>query len=418
MAARLLEHADYDAGFKAAALGEGPLCVAVSGGGDSLALLALLQDRKPPMGLRALIVDHGMRPGSARIAAEAAERALSLGVTAEVISLTWDGRPAPLDHARARAARYRALTQAMRRHGARVLAVAHTQDDQAETALIKWARLGDWRRATGMGVFAAAPDWPFGLGLWLWRPLLGVRRDALRAWLKSRGQPWADDPANDAQRYQRARARALIAAGAIDGPRLASLAKGLRRRQTRQDAAAYQALVDRAHVESDQAWFNPDPMHPGDMRALGALCAAVAGANRAPDPHGLARAVAGRRATVAGVVLRAEAGGFRLSREAAALSGRSGVAPMPPYALQIGVPVLADGRAVITALRPAQSLVADPTLGLAIEENDARRPLQSDHGATVEWLIHAHLRHRLASSDPFLGCKCSEAVQRALGLLS
>src|SRR5205085_8990913 len=55
--------------------------------------------------------------------------------------------------------------------------------------------------------WAPSPAWPEGRGVFLLRPLLGVRRAAIREWLEGRGERWIDDPANEDPRFARARAR-------------------------------------------------------------------------------------------------------------------------------------------------------------------------------------------------------------------
>jgi tRNA(Ile)-lysidine synthase len=415
MAAQPVEETALSAVWRAAAAA--PLCVAVSGGGDSLALLALLRRHAPDQSLRALIVDHAIQPTSAEVAQEAARRACALGVDAEVITLRWSQAP-PGGHAALRAARYRALTKAMRRAGGRILALGHTQDDQAETALIKHARTGAWTHAPGMAAFAPLPDWPFGFGLWVARPLLHARREALRAWLRGQGLAWRDDPLNDAPRYQRTRARGLIAAGFGPPERLADLAVHLRLRQSRREAAAFQALAKRAEIADGEAWFDPNPDQPTDLRAMAALCAAVAGAEAGPVPKALASAVRKGTATLAGVMLRPARGGVHLMREPASLAGRAGVPAMPPLALTAGKPALVDQRLLIWAQREGLKIGPDPKAGLVVFDQDARLALNGATGMTIRWLTHAHLRHQLAPGDPFIPCHDAEGVQRALGLLS
>ena len=62
----------------------GPVAAAVSGGADSLALAAALAFERP--GAYALVVDHGLQPGSAQVAARAADQCRELGLTAEVLT--------------------------------------------------------------------------------------------------------------------------------------------------------------------------------------------------------------------------------------------------------------------------------------------------------------------------------------------
>lgn len=109
------------------------VCVGLSGGPDSLALLAATV--RSGLDVRALVVDHGLQELSGSVAAEAASVARRLGADAEV--LTVDVGTAGGLEAAARDARYRALDDA--RAGRPVL-LAHTADDQAETVLLGLAR--------------------------------------------------------------------------------------------------------------------------------------------------------------------------------------------------------------------------------------------------------------------------------------
>lgn len=181
-----------------------PLAVGFSGGGDSLALLILTLDwaRAHGRSVLSLTVDHQLNPASAVWTADAVAKARALG--AEAHALTWTGpKPATGLSAAARTARHALLAEAARQAGARVLLLGHTADDLAEAAQM---------RAEGSTVsdpreWSPSPAWPEGRGVFVLRPLLAVRRGALRAWLRSRGETWLEDPANQDPRSARARAR-------------------------------------------------------------------------------------------------------------------------------------------------------------------------------------------------------------------
>jgi tRNA(Ile)-lysidine synthase len=128
---------------KVAALGaQWPGAVAVSGGGDSIALMLLLaawaraQETPAPI---VLTVDHGLRKGSARDARNVLARSKAAGLEAHV--LTWRGNKPSADiEAAARDARYRLLGMWCLAHRIRSLYVAHSLEDQAETFLLRLAR--------------------------------------------------------------------------------------------------------------------------------------------------------------------------------------------------------------------------------------------------------------------------------------
>ncbi len=189
----------------------GPLALAFSGGGDSLALLlvARVWARETGRTLLAIHVDHGLQAQSGAWAARARAMADRLGVP--FLGLAWTGdKPAAGLPAAARAARHGLIADAARAAGARVILLGHTLDDQLENAVMRGAgapvgALVDW---------SASPVWPQGRGLFHCRPLLAVRRAALRDWLRIEGLDWIDDPANADPLYARVRARRALADGA------------------------------------------------------------------------------------------------------------------------------------------------------------------------------------------------------------
>lgn len=179
------------AAFAAATLPETrSWCVALSGGPDSLALTAAAAAVRPTT---ALIVDHGLQPGSAEVAATAKRQALDLGcVAAEVLPVEVGKEGGP--EAAARTARYNALDEA--RRGEPVL-LGHTLDDQAETVLLGLGRGSGARSLAGMRI--ADPPW--------FRPLLGQRRTLTRAVCAELGLPAWEDPHNVDRRFTRVRLR-------------------------------------------------------------------------------------------------------------------------------------------------------------------------------------------------------------------
>lgn len=187
---------------------DAPLIVALSGGGDSVALLRMTADWAARRGRRvlALTVDHGLNPDSADWTRTARRMAHAVGT--DWRGLTWEGaKPATGLTAAARAARHRLIADAARDVGARVVLMAHTRDDIRE---------GEWMRARGSTLgrlreWAPSPVWPEGRGLMLLRPMLNVGRGELRDWLKAREADWIEDPANADPRFGRSRARAALA---------------------------------------------------------------------------------------------------------------------------------------------------------------------------------------------------------------
>lgn len=231
------------------------LAVALSGGGDSVALLHILARCFDPgqVELIAATVDHGLRDGSAQEAAEAGQQASALGVPHTILRWQgWDGQ-GNLQEA-ARAARYDLLCDWALGQGAGALAVAHTADDQAETLLM---RLG---RAAGVTGLSGIPPRRLRGAVMLLRPLLGLRRDDLRAYLRRHSLNWAEDPSNRDTRFARVRARAALSGLADLGVTAASLAE-VACNMARADAAlgwsAFEAARTASRVAAGCVVFDP-----------------------------------------------------------------------------------------------------------------------------------------------------------------
>ena len=226
------------------------LGVAVSGGGDSTALLLLASQWARARGhaISAATVDHGLRAGSAAEAAGVAALCARLGVAHETLR-TGNLRAARGNlSAAARDARFALLGGWARARGLSAVLLGHTMDDQAETVLMRLARGSG---AEGLSAMQAVLK-RSGL-VWL-RPLLGVRRAALRAILRDArvdgGIAWVEDPTNDDTEYDRVKARQALAALSplgIDAEGLARTAWHLQR-QRRVLERAMQALARRARI--------------------------------------------------------------------------------------------------------------------------------------------------------------------------
>ena len=172
------------------------LCVALSGGVDSTALLAALAEvRLDGLHVRALHVDHGLHPSSKRWSAHCRKLARGLGVPLKVLSVNVAReRGGSLEEA-ARTARYQCFARQLRR--GEILLTAHTQDDQLETVLLQLFR------GCGLPGLAAMPELaplgPGGLG----RPLLACSRSELEAWVRARDLTWIEDDTNRDERFDR-----------------------------------------------------------------------------------------------------------------------------------------------------------------------------------------------------------------------
>ena len=294
--------------------------VAVSGGGDSIALLSLLARHVSPARLAAVTVDHALRPGSAAEAESVGRFCRDLGLRHAV--LRWEGpKPATGLSAAARDARYRLLAQAARDLGATMLFAGHTQDDQAETVAMRRAR-GEGRGLAGMAPATLLDD-----RLWLMRPLLGVRREALRDYLRASGIGWADDPTNEDAAYERVRVRRRLTDPAAFAEAL-RVAEQAARERVRLGEAAAGLIATAENPLPGLIRIDPDVFLAAEsaaaVYALRLLLATAGGSEHLPDET-RATALLGRfrdpalRASLSRTTIERRKGGIYLRREARGL---------------------------------------------------------------------------------------------------
>ena len=178
--------------------------IAFSGGGDSTALVHALKDH--PQRGPVFIVDHALRKGSDAEAQAAKHFAELHGYEAQI--LTWQNNaPQTGIQNKARRARYGLMGRACRHLGIEYLLTAHSEDDQAETLLMRYDKKTDWRGAAGISTISYAPVWPELAMVNICRPLLGLSRQKLRDYNKAHNLKWAEDPSNENRDYSRIRAR-------------------------------------------------------------------------------------------------------------------------------------------------------------------------------------------------------------------
>jgi tRNA(Ile)-lysidine synthase len=178
---------------------------AVSGGGDSVALLYLLARSAGSRSLSITVahLDHATRRGSG--ADRRFVEKLAVGMGLRCIS---DRRPVPELRRRsespeqaARRIRRSFLLEAARQAGAGLVATGHNLDDQAETVLMRLLR--------GAGPTALAGMAEKGPGPFV-RPLLGIERADLRSFLSRHDIAFREDPTNRSLRFDRNRVRHLV----------------------------------------------------------------------------------------------------------------------------------------------------------------------------------------------------------------
>ncbi|MFN3971763.1 MAG: tRNA lysidine(34) synthetase TilS [Gemmobacter sp.] len=304
----------------------GPVGVAVSGGGDSVALLHLIWRVCGHRGVAVSVVtvDHGLRPEAAAEAAEVA--ALCTGLSVPHRTVVWKHGPVAgnlMDAARR--ARMALIAGWARERGIGHVALGHTADDQAETFLMALSR------ASGLDGLVGMPAQWQAEGVGWTRPLLRATREDLRAYLRRHGIGWAEDPTNDDLRYERVRARAAMAALAplgIDAGRIGVSIDNLRMAQ---EVVAEALRAEGAHVSEmagalriDRAGFG---QMPREMRrrvlvsGIGWLSGETAPPRGEAQVMLLDAAEAGLDRTLGGCRMIARGNHLWLLREARAVSG-------------------------------------------------------------------------------------------------
>lgn len=315
------------------------LGVAVSGGGDSLALLSLAKDWRAHGGpsVHVVTVNHGLRSEAATEAAGVARICGDLGLPHETVCWTgWGGQGNLSDQARR--ARYRLLADWARRLDLGDVLLGHTLDDQAETFLMRLAR------GAGLDGLAAMRTRWLQDGIRFHRPLLGQTRAGLRSVLVARGLDWIEDPSNDDPAYARVKARQAMAAldplGLTSG-RLAEVAQHLADVRRTLYAYALGATHDHVRVEAGDLLLARDGLAslPDEVarRLLQAILAWISGPGYGPRGQAVTQmleaARAGETMTLQGCLMLPEANALRFTREYRAVAG-----------LRVPVDVLWDGR--------------------------------------------------------------------------
>lgn len=212
---------------------EGRLCVGLSGGIDSMVLLDVVTALAPryQWRLSAIHVNHQLSPHAATWAAFCRRECRARGVPLRVVKV--DVMRGNSTEAAARDARYAAYRASRADH----VALAHNQDDQAETLLLRLLR------GAGIKGLAAMPRARQEGGLRIVRPLLEVPRCGIESYAKLRALKWVEDESNTDTHYLRNFLRADIL------PRIEPRVPGYRDTLTR--AAVH--LADAAALLDDLA---------------------------------------------------------------------------------------------------------------------------------------------------------------------
>lgn len=177
-----------------------PCAVAFSGGADSTALLAAAAQRWPGQ-VHAIHVHHGLQAAADEFERRCRATCEAWGVPLHVAAVDARHQPGESPEDAARKARYAALAQAAGAHALAAVLLAQHADDQVETMVLALSR------GAGLPGLAAMPARFERHGVVFCRPLLQVRGDALREWLRAQAIPFAVDPMNADPAYTRSRIR-------------------------------------------------------------------------------------------------------------------------------------------------------------------------------------------------------------------
>lgn len=329
--------------------------------------LAAAWTRRNGRRLLAVTIDHGLSPDSPAWGQTCRRACEALGV--DWIERRWNGpKPATGLTAAARAARHALIAETAREEGGRVVLMAHTADDIAES---------DWMRVRGSTLgalrdWSPSPAWPQGRGVMLLRPLLSEGRGDLRTFLTTVGADWIEDPANGDTRFGRSRARASLnplpagKGGGVTGP----LSPGQGR------PSPVRAKTDRLAAFGCSI---PLPLGEGfvvrrsiDRTGLAAALVSVGGGDQPPRGERLERLAlrlaSGEdfAATLAGARIVAEGERVLIGREPGDLHRKA----IPDVPLHPGRPAVWDGRYELTVSEPGWTVTSAAGRLAALPEED------------------------------------------------
>lgn len=335
------------------------LLLAVSGGSDSVALMLLMarwaRQLEAPPKIEVATIDHGLRDGSAEEARWVGELAARIGFHHHV--RRWqDEKPETGIQAAARNARYRLLGDIVADRAASMPAAvvtAHSEDDQAETVIMRLARGSG---IDGLGAMTARRSLSrTNNKIDLVRPLLTIAKTRLTSYLTQVDQDWCDDPSNASQEFERVRLRTTMSALADAGITPSALALSAKR--AGRASAALQTVtenylsdrVEIRHGALGATLLSDFQAQPEDVqiRILRALVAAFGGSAPAPQLAQFETLVAKLEqptfpaTTLGGAIIA-------VTRDQLTLCREPGREPLPMLRLQPGESALWDQRFWVT----------------------------------------------------------------------
>jgi tRNA(Ile)-lysidine synthase len=226
------------------------LAIALSGGLDSVVLLDSIcrlhqthTSKSDRPRIFAFHIHHGLQKAADEwlLFCEALAKKYKIGFDFRLLHIDTTLNPGNIE-ARARAARYEALTELCMYHGIEDLLLAHHQNDQAETVLLQLMRGAGVAGLSGMPesrMLASSKEQASSITLW--RPLLHLRREELEAYAREHKLKWIEDPSNRSSKYRRNAVRKSVL------PKLESIQPGATANLARSAEVLAQAqqLLDR-----------------------------------------------------------------------------------------------------------------------------------------------------------------------------
>lgn len=399
-----------------------PFAIALSGGGDSMALLHGL--KKAPQLRFALIVDHGLREESAAEAELTKSRVEALGVRAHILS--W--RPGDLSSGlqeKARQARYALMGEFCRRQNLFYLLTGHHLGDQAETLVMRYDKGTDWRGAAGMSAKKYAPLWPELAAVTVIRPLLSVPKAEILSYLKTHGLNWVEDPSNTNRNFTRVRIRQRLVTEPKNAHPLLETAKYLQRAITEEREVLAKQAADIVELNRNGFIRLSEIPYP---ELLVQLIRIFSGTGGPIDRAQIRRALKAMREpdfkalTLAGAQISKWKKGYLLCRDAVAVKGRNNKKQsaqidqiMPP-----NEPYIWDGRFVARA--EFKGVIVSPLYGHIsnLPKNLAEEAKKYPPAVRMTLPLWRHGPHILGIGEgKFVGlsveCLAEPRLQAALG---
>lgn len=238
------------------------IAVAVSGGGDSMALSHMVCEWASTHDKHAhlLTVNHNLRD-DARDEAEQVAKFVSQFPNSihEILTWNYDVKPDTAVMEQARNARYALMADYCTNNNIHTLCVGHHGDDNLETFLFRLAKGSGLDGLTGMKQWSNYND-----DLQIYRPLLGLSHDNLIEYCLNNRIDWVEDPSNKDEKYARPRLRNALADEGFETHRFAKTCMRLSRAQE-----ALDWMVDKAInecVDNQSIHFEKLKTYPIDIQ--------------------------------------------------------------------------------------------------------------------------------------------------------